>query len=387
MNAERAATSPPSAADVQAVPTWRSIAAGPVIALATVVTALVLTHAADVPFRDPDHVVGKRLALVGCLVLALVALDIAVRGGRRARTFAPSRAALHSVRRERWTRRRGLAVGSALISFYVTYLAYRNLKSIVPLLRPGDNFDHQLADLDRSLFAGHDPADLLHGLLGTGVVAEVLAFVYVSFIFFLPVSLALALVFSPDLRGGIFYASALSINWGVGAATYFMLPALGPIYAAPAHFAALPPTEVSRLQGMMLDQRADYLRDPSAADAAQNIAAFASLHISMIFTAAVAAHLLHLGRRVRIGLWVLFALTSVATVDLGWHYVVDDVAGLGISAIALALAVLLTGYTPRTARRPAAEASRRSSERRAREGADVARPAVVHETGAGGSTG
>jgi hypothetical protein len=42
-----------------------------------------------------------------------------------------------------------VAVASALVSFYVTYLAYRNLKSILPLLRPGELFDRQLADADR----------------------------------------------------------------------------------------------------------------------------------------------------------------------------------------------------------------------------------------------
>jgi membrane-associated phospholipid phosphatase len=181
------------------------------------------------------------------------------------------------------------------------------------------------------------------------VASEVLSVVYVTFIVFLPVSLALALVFTPDLRGGIFYATALSINWGLGAASYFLLPAVGPIFARPGEFADLPATEVARLQGMMLEQRADYLRDPGAADAAQNIAAFASLHVSMIFTAAVAAHLLGLGRRLRIGLWVLLVLTVLATVQFGWHYVVDDVAGLAIGLIALAGAGVLTGLRPRTA--------------------------------------
>lgn len=329
----------------------RSLLAGPLVAIVTVLAALMATHAAGVPFRDPDHVVGKRLALVGCLVALLVGLDIVVRAGGRSRKLTPSRVAMRRVRRERWTRRRGLAVVSALVSFYVTYLAYRNLKSIVPLLRPGDSFDRQLADIDRGLFGGNDPADLLHTLLGTGMATEILAIVYVIFIVFLPISLALALVFSPDLQGGIFYATALSINWGLGAVTYFLLPAVGPIYAAPAGFADLPATEVSRLQGLMLDQRAEFLRDPAAADATQNIAAFASLHISMIFTTAVAAHLLGLGRRLRIGLWILLAISAIATIHLGWHYVVDDLAGLVLALMALAVARGLTGFTPRTGRR------------------------------------
>ena len=76
-------------------------------------------------------------------------------------------------------------------------------------------------------------------------------------------SLAIALVWSPNLRGGIFYATALSINWGLGIGQLLLLPAMGPIFAAPAGFADLPATEVSRLQGLMLDQRIDFLRDPT----------------------------------------------------------------------------------------------------------------------------
>jgi membrane-associated phospholipid phosphatase len=230
-------------------------------------------------------------------------------------------------------------------------MAYRNLKGVVPLLRPGELFDRQLADFERGLFGGNDPAALLHSLLGTGVQTQILSVVYVIFIVLLPLSLALALVFSPNLRSGLFYATALSINWPLGAASYFMLPALGPVYAEPAGFAHLPASEASYLQGVLLDQRLEFLRDPVAADVAQSIAAFASVHISMIVTAAVAAHLLGLARRLRIGLWVLLAATTAATVYLGWHYVVDDVAGVVIGLAAIALARGLTGFQPRTARR------------------------------------
>jgi membrane-associated phospholipid phosphatase len=44
---------------------------------------------------------------------------------------------------------------------------------------------------------------------------------------------------------------------------------------------------------------------------------------------------------------VLFALSAVATIHLGWHYVVDDVAGLVIAVAALALAAVLTGFQRR----------------------------------------
>jgi len=335
------------------LPSWRSVAAGPAVAAVTLAAALLATQAAGVPLRDPDHVAGRRLLGVALLVVLLVVLDVVVRAGRRSRTLTPSRVAMQSVRQERWSRYRGLAVGSALVSFYISYLAYRNLKSVVPLLRPGDLFDRQLADFDRGLFGGNDPAALLHTLLGTGVQTQVLSIVYVLFVVLLPLSLALALVFSPDLPGGLVYATALSINWPLGAASYLLIPALGPAYAAPGGFSDLPASEASHLQGMLLDDRLEFLHDPTAAGTAQSIAAFASVHVSMVFTAVVAAYLLGLGRRVRVGLWVLLFATAAATIYLGWHYVIDDIAGVVIALAALAVAYALTGFEPRTLRRRA----------------------------------
>jgi hypothetical protein len=214
------------------------------------------------------------------------------------------------------------------------------------VLRPGDLFDRQLAEADRALFGGHDPAALMHEALGTAVTTEVLSVVYVLFLLFVPISVALALVFSPDLRRGLFYATAISINWVLGAASYFLLPSLGPIYATPGGFADLPGTAASELQRLLLYERLEFLYDPAASDAAQSIAGFASLHISIVFTAAVAAHLLGLGRPVRIALWVLLALTTASTIHLGWHYVVDDLGGLVLGVAAVGLALRLTGLKP-----------------------------------------
>ncbi len=312
--------------------------------------ALLGTHAAGVTFRDPNHMIERRLIQVGYLMALLVALDIVIRAGRRSWRPKPWLAAMRAVRRERWTWHRAAAVAIALVSFYVTYLAYRNLKSVVPLLRPGDLFDRQLADFERGLFAGTAPAGLLHSILGTGAAAEILSKVYMAFILLVPVSLALALVFSPSTQGAIFYAAALSINWALGAACYLALPALGPIYAAPAGFADLPATGASHLQDVLLRQRLEFLSDPAAANAHQSIAAFASLHTSIVFTAAVAAHMLGLGRWLRIATWVVFGLTAIATIYFGWHYVVDDVAGLAIGLTALALARSLTGFEPHRVR-------------------------------------
>jgi membrane-associated phospholipid phosphatase len=174
----------------------------------------------------------------------------------------------------------------------------------------------------------------------------VLSISYMLFFVFIPGTLAAALVFSPNLQAGLFYATAQSINWVLGAASYFILPSLGPIYAEPSMFAHLPQSEAGKLQSLLLDQRLEFLSDP-VAGTAQSIAAFSSLHVSIVFTAVLAAHMLRLRRSIRVGSWVLLGLTTAATIYLGWHYVVDDVGGLLIGAAAIVLARVLTGFDVR----------------------------------------
>jgi hypothetical protein len=333
---------------------WRArrmVAAGPLVAVVSMIVAVIVTNAAGIPVRDPDHIAGKRLAGLLALVAVLFVVDVVVRAARRTGRRLPPRAAIARVRRERWTRSRSIAVGVALVSFYVSYLAYRNLKSVVPLLRP-ELFDRQLLDIDRGLFGGNDPAAILHALLGTGFAAQFFSAAYLLFFIFIPGTLAFALVFTPNLRAGLFYATAQSLNWLLGAASYFLLPSLGPVYADPGLFSGLPASGVTELQRFLIEQRADFIADPSAV-AAQSIGAFASLHVSIFFTGALAAHLLGCGRTVRIGAWVLLGLTTTATIYLGWHYVLDDVGGLVLGALALVVARALTGLDLREARRTA----------------------------------
>jgi hypothetical protein len=349
-SAEASRPSSPAAPATVPVSRRRAALAGPAVALVTFIAALLATDDAGARFRDPDHVAAKYFVAVGFGVMLLVVLDVAIRAARATGTRRPTREAMAAVRRQRWTPYRMLAAGGALVSFYVTYLSYRNLKGTLPLLRPGVLFDQELAAIDRDLFGGNDPAELLHQLLGTGVVpAHVLSTVYAAFIVFLPLCMGLALVFAPDLPTSLFFVTALSINWVLGIATYYALPALGPIYADPGMFAALPHTQVTGLQEILLEHRTLYLRDPNAGTP-QAIAAFASLHIAMSVTPLLAAYLLGLGPRVKAALWTWLVLTTLATIYFGWHYVLDDVAGLAMATVSLVMARAMTGYDVRAAR-------------------------------------
>jgi len=337
---------------------WRGVVAGPVVAVGILLWAIVATDSVGLVVRDPDHVAAQYLVLVGTGVALLVVLDVVVRAARGTGRFPPPRAAITAVRRERWTPWRMGAAAAALLGFYVSYMAYRNLKAIVPLVRPGELFDAQLADFDRAMFAGHDPAALLHSVLGTAIVTHVFSTFYVAFIVFLPLTIGVSLVFSRSLEAGLYYTTAQSINWVLGAASYLLVPSLGPAYAHPGAFAALPVSEVTHLQTVLMDQRIAFLQNPATATP-QAIAAFASLHISMSFTAVLAAHVLGAGRRLKMALWVWLGVTMLGTIYLGWHYVADNVAGLVMGASALALSGLLTGIDAGGARTRRAVAAAR----------------------------
>jgi membrane-associated phospholipid phosphatase len=355
---------------------WRAAAAGPFVALLMVIAATIAVNDQGLPLRDPDHVAALYLGLVGLAVVAFVGLDVLWRAGARPGRPLPSKDELIRVRRERWTPRRALAAGAALAGFYLSYMAYRNVKSIVPLVRPDHLFDHELADWDRTIFFGNDPARVLHTLLGTGLTPHVLSTFYVAFIVFLPLTIGVSLVFSRDLRSGLFYTCAQSLNWVLGAASYFALPSMGPVYAFRGDFAGLPYTEVTRLQGVLLDQRIAFLRDPATATP-QSIAAFASLHVSMSFTAALAAHLVGADRRLKIALWVWFVVTATGTIYLGWHYVLDDLAGMVLGTVALGIARLLMGIDLRAMRRAGARPERAELEPGHEHGHESAAPTAV----------
>ena len=313
---------------------WHGPAVGIALAMAFATAIVALSDGLSV--RDTDKMLSARSAgLIGA-VLFFVALDLLPRAIKRGGRFDR---ALIATARERWSKRRLAAVGLGLLSFYVTYLSYRNLKSFLPFLTDQD-YDPDLLSLDRSMFFGHDPGPILHDLLGTGIAAQILSSVYVFFLAFVPISLGAALIASSNPIPGLWYVTALGINWTLGIVSYLVIPSLGPIFVAPELYSTLPETATSALQQALVYERHEAL----AGGGAQSIAAFASLHVSVVFTAALIAQLLKINRLIRYALWGFLALTMVATLYFGWHYIVDDIAGLGIGAIAVLMGGVATGH-------------------------------------------
>jgi PAP2 superfamily len=315
-----------------------------------VLVTLAWGSAYDMGVRDPDGIIGWRFTFVLLLVAGFWALDVIPRALLAARASgAPRWGTLAAVARERWPWRRMAFVVGSIVAFYVTYLCYRNVKSYLPLARP-ELLDADLANLERGVF-GTDPSTLLHQLLGTGVSAQVLSMAYLLFLTFVPISVGVALVWSTNRAGALWWISVLSLNWVLGAMSYFVLPSMGPAFVEPHLFSGLPETGTSMLQDSLAEDRRTFLADPAGSGELQSIAAFASLHVSIVFAGALVAHLLRAPRVLRIAMWVFLGLTFLATIYFGWHYVVDDIAGFAIGFVSVYLGAVLTGL--RIERRPA----------------------------------
>lgn len=344
---------------------WRAYGFAAALALVMAVAAAVVADVYELPLRDPDDAAGPTYLRLGLVIAAAFLTDVLPRSVRRARGAGDLAASFRRVVRERWPGRQFALVAVGLGSWYLTYVAFRNLKSFVPFVRDGID-DAALVEWDRAISFGNDPAVVLHDLLGTDVAAHLLSAVYIAWIVFVPVSLAAAMVWSRNVKLGSWYVTAVAIDWALGAITYFLVPTVGPIYYQPGVFQDLSDTAVGRLQTSMWQERVDVIADPAATHAVQTIAAFASLHVGILVTACLVAHWAGLSGRIRWLLWAFLALTVLSTVYLGWHYLTDAVGGVALGAAGAVLGALVTGN---------AAALRRSRPDRAREaervGADV----------------
>ena len=333
----------------------REFRAAAVVAAALALAAFMVAWEFHLPIRDPDGVSIPTWVRLPAIVRGAVALDVLMRWVVLVRSSGLSaRDTLRTVLQGRWDRDQVAFTLTGLVAWYVAYVAFRNLKSYVPFVTDGIR-DRELARLDRVLWLGHDPAEVLHQVLGTDWAAWLFSSVYVVWIGLVPATLAIALVFTRRSTSGAWYVTAVSMNWLIGAAVYYLVPTLGPIYSSPQTFAGLPHTYNTSIQEWLLSDRAEVLAGPWDTTAVQTIAGFASLHVAVMITICLVVQSLGMPLVLRVAAWTFALLTAVATVYLGWHHFVDVVAGIAIGVVSTAVAGHATGYTVR--RRERAPAS------------------------------
>lgn len=304
--------------------------------------ALIASIQLNEPLRDPDGFLGPSWLRLPLLVAGAFVIDLVPRSLWRARRdwrSVPAQA--RTIMKEHWTRERIVLVVIGLTSFFVTYVSYRNLKAYLPSLG-GDTQDPLLHQIDQVLAFGYEPAVLMHAVLGEGTAADVLAFVYLLFLPVSPASLVVWLVWSRNISYGYWYATAHCLTWALGAASYYLVPSLGPNFAYVWLYTDIDRTGVSSLQDALYYGRKETLYNPFA-ETVQSVAGFASLHVAIIMTLALVTQYTVRHAFIRWSMWMFFALTVVSTLYFGWHYIADDVAGVAIAGISVWIGGLATG--------------------------------------------
>jgi hypothetical protein len=316
-------------------------------ALALALAMVVVAWTQDLPIRDPDGVVVPTYVRLPIILLIAWLLDVLPRSLMRSRRhWATTWSDFRAVARERWTRSHVAFAVSGLAAWYVCYAAFRNLKSYVPFVH-GRLFDDTFERMDHALWLGHDPANVLHSLFGTTWAAEFFSAVYVIWIVLIPVTLAVALVWTRHPAAGSWFVTAVAVDWVLGVAAYFVLPTLGPIYSNAADFAHLRHTYATTLEEQLWTDRVavvpDLGGDPHATHAVQTIAAFPSLHVGMMVTVCVFVTAIGLARWIRVTAWTFLALTVLSTIYLGWHFSMDAIGGAVLGTVAVWIAAIGTG--------------------------------------------
>lgn len=306
------------------------------------VLAVIAAVALGRSLTDPDGFLGPSWLRLPMLIAIAFLADLLPR------TLWQSKlrpAAMSQIFRDRvrnhWTRERLTLVVLGIVCFYITYVSYRNLKSFLPFVI-SDTYDRELHLMDRVLFFGHDPAIVLHSLLGTSASAHVLSYVYLWFLPLVPLALTGWLVWSKNLSYGYWFATSQCIAWSLGTLSYYALPTIGPGFEYPAPYFVLADTPTSALMDSLANSRHDVMI-VGVEGVVQSVAGFASLHCAITLLVALLVQFTLQSRILKWVFWVNFGLTVVATLYFGWHYVADDIAGIMIALIAFYVGGIASG--------------------------------------------
>ena len=315
----------------------------------------------DAKLVDPDGFIGPSYLRLPTVVALGFAIDLIPRTLWVSR-FNPRRMPTVFMERVRthWTRDRMILVVSGILCFYVTYVSYRNLKSQLPFIEGVHHkFDRELFSLDKAVFLGHEPAIVLHDLLGDGISAEFLSSVYLWFLPLVPLALAVWLVWSRNLAYGYWFATSQCLAWSLGTVSYYALPTLGPGFQHPWLYQTIDDTNAGRLMNSLANSRvwAVQTSSPSLIDSTNflsGVAGFASLHVAITLLVALMIQYTTTLRWLKVVFWVNTSITAVATLYFGWHYVADDIAGVAIALVSFYVGAWASGQSLARERAPVA---------------------------------
>ena len=150
------------------------------------------------------------------------------------------------------------------------------------------------------------------------------------------ITVSAALAFVERMREAYVFVATYMWCWILGTASYYAIPTLGPFASRERIFEDLPYTNVARLQKALIDNRIELHADNVGDIVVGGIAGFASLHVGVV----VAVIMLMRYYRQRTLFYISLAFlvpTTFATIYFGWHFIVDDLAGVFVGWFAFVL--------------------------------------------------
>ncbi len=308
-------------------------------------TAVGMALYLDRSLLDPEGFLGPAFVRLPLLVLLAMLADLVPRTLWLSR-FKP--AAMWPIAkqrlREHWTKDRTILTAVGVMSFYLTYVCYRNIKHFWPLLLGERKFDRELHLVDRALMLGNEPGTILHTILPWDWVAHFLSSVYLSYLPMVAISVAIYVVWTKNLRMAYWFVIATCLTWGIGAFAYYALPTLGPGFQYLWLYSDLPSTGASQLM-YSLKQARDGVLWRGVQDAVQSVGGFPSLHTAITLLWALMVQYTVKNRIIRWVAWSYFCITVVATIYFGWHYIADDLGGATIALFSFYVGGRLAGFT------------------------------------------
>jgi hypothetical protein len=219
-----------------------------------------------------------------------------------------------------------------MLMMILVLAAFGTLKQIMPLVAPF-TWDDTFARADRFLMFGHQPWQLTHAVFRSPLDTQILNFIYFLWLPFLFFSVfGFATVAKRYLRARFFvtFGAAWLLLGVVGA---FLLSSAGPCYAALIGASSAPDFAglMERLRTIdttghpigALRWQAELWQDHMTHHygLGLGVSAMPSMHNAIAFLYVLAARRGNL--LVRASTWVFAAAILVASVHLGWHYLVD----------------------------------------------------------------
>jgi len=230
----------------------------------------------------------------------------------------------------------GLTTVRDFAPFFLALLLYETLHDLTPVVRP-QVVDGALIAIDRALL-GVD-ASLWLGRFASPLLTHVMVDCYLSY-FFAPVLLASLLYWRGERVAFREYLVSLTVVTILGYLGYLLVPAVGPyVYQAALFPTRLPGGEQTHFFIAQIDSFRGVARD-----------CFPSMHtahttIVLVFAWKHARRLFFVFLPIALGLYL-------STVYLRMHYVIDVIAGFGVSALAAALGPRLERWWNRRALEP-----------------------------------